>query len=129
MASVYGSADRRLAPPRRAPDLLAVVLRQEPVAHGEERCAGSVGDADLRVDVLDVIADRLGGNHQAGCDVLVRQAACGESEHVDLAVRETSDVDAAAGDAVAGCGEHRMYGFGVVASGSGVGHETVRCLV
>ena len=43
--------------------------------------------ADLRVDVLDVVGDRLGGDHEAPGGLLVRHPLGEQPEDLDLARR------------------------------------------
>jgi hypothetical protein len=47
---------------RRLPHLL---LGEQAVLHREHRGGGTAGSVDLGVDVLDVIAGRLGRDHQS----------------------------------------------------------------
>lgn len=47
------------------------ICAHEAVAHGEQRCAGSAGLADLGVDVLDVVADGLWRDRQPLSDLPV----------------------------------------------------------
>src|SRR4051812_38150308 len=49
-------------------------VAHQAVLDGEETGSRPIGDADLGVDVLDVVADRLWRDHQ-----LVRDLSCGES--------------------------------------------------
>ena len=54
------------------------------VLHRPESGGGSGRDADLRVDVLDVVVGRLGGDDEPVGDLAGREATRGELEHVDL---------------------------------------------
>jgi Aldo/keto reductase family len=49
-----------------------------------ERGGGSGRDADLRVDVLDVVVGGLGGDDESVGDLAGREATRGELEHVDF---------------------------------------------
>jgi hypothetical protein len=92
---------------------------QKSVAHGEECCSCPVRHSDLGVDVLDVVADGLWCHDEAGCDLLVRQAAHGEAQDVDLSGGETGDV-CRARDAMASSGKHRGCGIWIEAPGASV---------
>jgi hypothetical protein len=54
------------------------------VLHRPESGGGSGRDADLRVDVLDVVVGGLGGDDESVGDLAGREATRGELEHVDL---------------------------------------------
>src|ERR1022692_1393692 len=60
----------------------------QPMLSGEQRGGGAAGDAELRVDVLHVVARGLRRNHQALSDLLVRVAPGQQPEHLDLACGE-----------------------------------------
>ena len=62
----------------------------------------------------------FGAMTRPGGDLLVRQATGGEAQDIDLASGETGDVAPPAGDAMTGCGEDRVDGFGIEAPGAGV---------
>ena len=47
------------------------------------------GDADLRVDVLDVVFGRTWRDHKRVGDLAIRGAACDEAYHLHLPVGET----------------------------------------
>ena len=66
------------------------MLRNQPVLHREQARRHPVGDADLAVDVLDVVADGLRTDDELGCDLLVRQPAHREPQDLDLAWREVA---------------------------------------
>src|SRR5258705_12114444 len=76
---------------RRSPHLSGghasgeLLLGQESVLHREQACRGAGRGTDLRVDVLDVVADGLRRDDQARGDLLVRHPAREQSEHLDLA--------------------------------------------
>ena len=74
--------------------------------HREQACHGTRGGADLRVDVLDVVGDRLRRDEQDTGDVLVRQSSSGEPEHLHLALRQSRRPLPSTGDPVAGRGQH-----------------------
>src|SRR6266508_4195446 len=57
---------------------------QEALLHGEQPGGGPAGGAELRIDVLDVVADGLGSDHEASGDLLVRQPDGQELEDLDL---------------------------------------------
>jgi hypothetical protein len=99
---------------------MGVGVGQESVAHGEECCPCPVRRADLGVDVLDVVADGLWCHGEAGRDLLIRQAAHGEAQDVDLSGGETGDVCLPARDAMASSGEHRGHGIWIEAPGASV---------
>jgi len=67
---------------RRLPHLL---LGEQAVLHREHRGGGTAGSVDLGVDVLDVIAGRLGRDHQSFGYLLVGQAAGEQDQDLDLA--------------------------------------------
>ena len=66
------------------------------------------GGADLGVDVLDVVGDRLRRDHELLGDLLVREPAGEQPQHLDLALGQPGGAFAAARDAVAGGAEHRL---------------------
>jgi len=87
--------DYQLAGPRRyAPWPAAAVTPHRSasgddvlVLHRPESGGGSGRDADLRVDVLDVVVGGLGRDHEPVGDLAGREATRGEFEHVDLPAR------------------------------------------
>src|SRR4051795_4737555 len=58
----------------------------EAVLDGEDGGAGAGAAVDLVVDRGEVVLDGAGGDAEAGCDLLVGEAAGGEAQDVDLAV-------------------------------------------
>src|SRR4051812_5194818 len=95
----------------------------QPVAHREERRAGAGGDADLRVDVLDVAVGGLRRDLQLARDLLDRLAARDELEHVELARREAGDGGRGARRAVLERGEHGLDRLRVEPPGPDLGAE------
>ena len=78
---------------------------------------------DLRVDVLDVVADGLRRDHEPLGDLLVRQAAREQPEHLDLARGQPGRALAAPRDAVAGGAEDGLDRLGVEAAGPDLGPQ------
>jgi hypothetical protein len=99
------------------------LLGQEPVLHREEPGLGSCPRVDLRVDVLDMVADGLRGDHEPLRDLLVRQSARKESEHLDLACGEPEWPVPAACDPMAGGAEHGLDRLGVEPTSARVGPQ------
>src|ERR1700722_2972212 len=62
----------------------ALLLGEEAMLHGEQARGRPGRSVDLRVDVLDVVGNGLGRNHQALADLLVRQPPREQSENLDL---------------------------------------------
>ena len=58
--------------------------REEAVLDREQARRHTAGGAGLHVDVLDVVAGRLRRDHQLGRDLLARQPAGHQPQHVDL---------------------------------------------
>ena len=67
--------------PYFVPDLLA----DEVVLHGEHGGGSAGRDADLRVDMLDVMARGLRRDPELTCNLSVRVPARHEAKHLDLA--------------------------------------------
>ena len=63
--------------------------------HGEEGGPGAGGDADLGVDVLDVVVDRLGEIERSAAICLVGVAAREQAQHLHLALAQPGDAVAA----------------------------------
>ena len=91
--------------------------------HREQARGGAGRGVDLRVDVLDVVGDRLGRDHQALGDLLVGEPAREQPEDLDLARGQSRRALAAPRDAMAGGAEHRLDGLGVEAAGLDVGPQ------
>src|SRR5687768_4055486 len=62
---------------------------------GDEHCLGSIGGADLAVDVVQVRAHGAGGEAHLGGDLLVDLALCEAAQGVDLALGERTGLAAA----------------------------------
>ena len=100
---------------------------QEAVLHGEQGRPGPGGDPGLGVDVLDVVADRLGGDPQRRGDLLVEPAAGDQAQHLDLAVGETGRVRGRSRQTwLAGGGQHGVDLDPSEAPGVDVGGELRR---
>jgi hypothetical protein len=93
------------------------------VLHREQRRGGAARSADLRVDVLDVVASGLWRDHETLGDLLVRQPASDEPEDLDLARGESRRPLEAARDAVAGGAENRLDGTTVEPSRPDIGAQ------
>src|SRR3954452_15621393 len=65
--SIPGSARQFM---RRSPHLSGRL--EQPVLDRKQTCPGARGGIDLRIDVLHVVADRLGRDHKRRGDLLVR---------------------------------------------------------
>ena len=91
--------------------------------HGEQACGGTGRGVDLRVDVLDVVADGFGGDHQALGDLLVGEPAREQPEDLDFARGQSRGTLVAPRDAMAGRAENRLDGLGVAAAGLDVGPQ------
>src|SRR5712691_4743854 len=63
--------------------------RHEVVLHREHRRRGAGGNANLGVNVLDMVPRRLGRDDEALRDVAVRPAGCNHLQDFHLAVAET----------------------------------------
>ena len=81
---------------------------------------------DLGVDVLDVVARRLRRDHQTRRDLLARQPAREQTQHVHLAGREPGRSLAPPADPVAGGDEHGVDRVGVEPSGLDLGAQLTR---
>jgi hypothetical protein len=85
--------------------------------HRVQARLGAAGAADLRVDVLDVVARRLRGYHQPVGDLLVGMPLGRECEHFDLASGQPRRPLAAASHAMPGGTKHGMYSVAVEPAG------------
>src|SRR5260221_1891498 len=76
----------------RTPALHGVdaLLRQEVVLHGEKSRRGACGDADLVVNVLEVVAGRLDRNIERRGDFLVGHTSSDETQDLDLAITQSA---------------------------------------
>src|SRR5215217_4590792 len=106
MQRPYGRCGSRASGIR--PILARLLDAHQTVLDGEQARLGAVGGADLRVDVLDVAACGLAGDHELLGDLLVRQSAHKEPEDLDLAAREAFGSLATAPDGMAGGPEHGL---------------------
>src|SRR6476646_3154529 len=95
--SFVGSCTEVTAAWSRPPEAIAPTSEQA-VLRGEEARGHAGGRIDLRVDVLDVVASRLGRDHELGGDLLARQAARDQPQDVDLAGRQSGRPLAAPAD-------------------------------
>jgi hypothetical protein len=59
---------------------------QEVVLDRKERCRRARGDSSLRVDVLQVVVDRLGSDAEMGGDLVDRAADRDAPQHIDFAI-------------------------------------------
>ena len=62
------------------------LARDQIMFHREESGGGAGGDADLVVDVLDVVLGRFGGDRQAPGDFLIRVSLRDEAQHLDFPI-------------------------------------------
>lgn len=69
-------------------DVVAGIGSYQTEAHRMHRGGGPATDTELGVDVLDVVADRLGADAQMTSDRLVRQPLGHQPEHITLAAGE-----------------------------------------
>ena len=65
-----------------------VSVAQEALLHGEEGGGGSRGNADLLVDVFDMVMHGTLRDSEPCCHLTVGMAASDQPEHFDFAVRE-----------------------------------------
>src|SRR5437868_11951395 len=78
----------------RAPNIgyiahfLGMSASQQVVLHGEHGGTGARRDADLVVDVLDMVRGRARGDGESRRNVLMRVALRNETQHLDLAVAQ-----------------------------------------
>src|SRR5689334_15939946 len=100
-----GAALLRLERPG-ADALRGVAEGEEPVLGREQGGRRAGRDADLRVDVLDVVADRLRRDLELPGDLLVEQAAREQPQDLDLARREAGRALRPPRDLVAGRDEY-----------------------
>ena len=77
------------------------IVTDQTVPDGEEARQGAAGNADLLIDVFDVIAGGLARNHQTLCDFGVGQSQSQEPQDLDLARSEAGRQASAAGDMLA----------------------------
>src|SRR5215470_11983324 len=63
-----------VAPSLRSSGGGGILGGEQAVLHGEQAGGRAVGDADLHIDVLDVVAGGLRRDHQARGDLFARQA-------------------------------------------------------
>ena len=73
--------------------------------------------------MLDVVADRLGRDHEPLGDLLVREPAREQPQDLDLARGQPGRALAAPRDAMAGGAEHRLDGLGVEPARPDVGAQ------
>ena len=76
-------------------------VTDQAVSDGEEARQRAAGNADLLIDVFDVIAGGLARNHQTLCDFGVGKPQRQETQHLDLAGSEAGRQASAARDALA----------------------------
>src|SRR5688572_15434686 len=76
------TSGRRTTPTSACPAAERFGSVEQPVLRGEQAGEGPVRDADLHVDVLDVAAHGLAGDAQLVGDLLVREAAGQQPEHL-----------------------------------------------
>ena len=74
-----------------------LLRREEAVLGGEQGGGGAVGDADLGVDVLDVVRHGLARDHQLVGDLLVGVPTGEQGQDVDLARRQPGQARPLAG--------------------------------
>src|SRR5215211_3324744 len=98
-----------------APALLcrAREAADDAVLDGEQAGAGPVGDAELAVDVLDVVADGLLADEQVAGDVTVGPALGDQAQHLDLPGGEPGRPSLAPRYPMPGRLQHRVDGLGV----------------
>ena len=89
----------------------------EAVLDREQRGAGARFDADLAVEALQVIVDRLGRDAEQTRDLLHRQSACHNAQHLDLAFGQPLDQGASRSHAMACCRKHRGHRVTIQAPG------------
>ena len=97
------------------------LLGQQALLHGEQARRCPRRGADLRVDVLDVVGDRLGGDHKAPGGLLVGHPLGQQREDLDLAGGEARRPFAPPRHAMAGGAEDGLDGLGIAAAGPHVG--------
>src|SRR5690349_11335475 len=85
---LFCSGFMRAASVERRPRTSVDLPNQQVVLHGEQRGSCAARDADLRVDVLHVALGGAARDHELAGDLRVRQAACHEAQHLDLAIGE-----------------------------------------
>src|SRR3954453_20448261 len=100
-----------------------LLVGQEPALHRKQAGAGAVRGSDLRVDVLDVVADGLRGDHELFGDLLVGQATSEQLEHLDLARRQPRRALAPPWHAMARSAEHSVDGLRVEPARSYLGAQ------
>lgn len=83
---------------------------EQPVPSREEASHGAIGDTDLGVDVLDMVARRLSRNHQALGDFLLRHSAGEVSQYLNFARGESGRPLSIPSDPVTSCAEHTVDG-------------------
>src|SRR3954447_10440895 len=91
---------------------------EKPALDGEQRRPRAGGDAGLGVDVLDVVADRLGRDAQPLGDLLVGQAAGDEAQDLDLALGQPARLRHPLRRALARGRAHRVGGLAVERAGA-----------
>ena len=111
---------------RRRRDRGGLLLGQESVLTANRLGGGAARGADLGVDVLDVVADGLRRDHEPAADLLVRQPAREQPQHLDLARGQARRALAAARHAVAGGAEHGLDRVAVEAAGPDLGAQLAR---
>src|SRR6476646_9153242 len=91
VVSMVPSVGAELAPvdPAFAGSFLRVGVGEQAVLDGEQACLRPVRGAGLRIDVLHMAAGGLGRDDQLPRNLLVREAAREQPEHLDLAGGET----------------------------------------
>ena len=102
---------------------------EQAVLDGEHAGLRPVRSAGLRVDVLDVAARSLGRDDQLSGDLLVREAAREQPEHLDLAGGETRRPLTPARHTVPGGTQDRARGVAVEAAFAHLGANDVRRLL
>ena len=89
--------------------------------HCEQARLHPARDAGFRIDVLGVVAGRLGRDHEAAGYLLAREPAGQEPQDVDLAGRKPCRAVPAASNLVPGGNENRIDDLSVQPAGSHLG--------
>jgi hypothetical protein len=95
------------------------------------RGAGAIGDTQLGVDVLNVVADGLDADAERGRDLFVRSTPREEAEHVSLPCSQSGRAGTAtrSGRIVSGGCEHRFDRVAIEASRTDLDAELVRGII
>ena len=98
--------------------------------HGEERSRRAGGDADLVVDVLDVMVDGPFGDDELSGHLAVAETAREEPEHLHLPIAQAGwPLAARPSNPVARRSEHGVHGLAVEASSANFAAQLVCGLV